>query len=114
MGSLTRAKAERARLGEQRTVGGDADLGHGIALQSDGKILVAGYASMGTTDVAVVRYNSDGRIQFEETWAVPPSAAPLRSEGSPVAVACRPTQLPGMANGLGASPTGTIPDPGRG
>jgi hypothetical protein len=25
-----------------------------------------------------VRYNSGGRVQFEETWAVPPSAAPLR------------------------------------
>jgi len=25
-----------------------------------------------------VRYNSDGKIQFEETWAVPPSAVPLR------------------------------------
>ncbi len=25
-----------------------------------------------------VRYNSDGRIQFEETWSVPPSATPLR------------------------------------
>lgn len=25
-----------------------------------------------------VRYNSDGKIQFEELWAVPPSAAPLR------------------------------------
>jgi hypothetical protein len=25
-----------------------------------------------------VTYNSDGRVQFSETWAVPPSAAPLR------------------------------------
>lgn len=25
-----------------------------------------------------VRYSSDGRVQFEETWAVPPSARPLR------------------------------------
>ncbi len=25
-----------------------------------------------------VRYNSDGKIQFEEIWAVPPSATPLR------------------------------------
>jgi hypothetical protein len=25
-----------------------------------------------------VRYNSDGRIQFNETWAVPPSASPLK------------------------------------
>jgi hypothetical protein len=25
-----------------------------------------------------VRYNSGGKVQFEETWAVPPSAAPLR------------------------------------
>lgn len=25
-----------------------------------------------------VRYNSDGRIQFDETWAVPPSASPLK------------------------------------
>ena len=25
-----------------------------------------------------VRYNSDGRIQFDEIWAVPPSASPLK------------------------------------
>ncbi|MCS7315287.1 MAG: hypothetical protein NZ554_07435 [Bryobacteraceae bacterium] len=25
-----------------------------------------------------VRYNSEGKVQFEETWAVPPSATPLR------------------------------------
>lgn len=25
-----------------------------------------------------VRYTSDGRIQFDETWAIPPSAAPLK------------------------------------
>ena len=25
-----------------------------------------------------VKYNSDGRVQFEETWAVPPSTSPLR------------------------------------
>ena len=25
-----------------------------------------------------VTYNSDGRVQFSETWGVPPSAAPLR------------------------------------
>ncbi|MEK7404949.1 MAG: hypothetical protein AAB225_07560 [Acidobacteriota bacterium] len=26
----------------------------------------------------LVRYNSDGKVQFEETWAVPPSSVPLR------------------------------------
>ncbi|MGB9606857.1 MAG: hypothetical protein ACPL88_13360, partial [Bryobacteraceae bacterium] len=25
-----------------------------------------------------VRYNSEGKVQFEENWAVPPSATPLR------------------------------------
>ncbi|MEW6348652.1 MAG: DUF4347 domain-containing protein [Thermodesulfobacteriota bacterium] len=44
-------------------VGSGDDFGRSVAIQSDGKILVAGYASIGTNnDFAVVRYNSDGSL----------------------------------------------------
>jgi len=40
-------------------VGPWSDYGHGVAIQSDGKIIVAGYTD---DDFAVVRYNSDGSL----------------------------------------------------
>ena len=44
-------------------IGAGNDLGFGIALQSDGKIVVAGQADNGTDDdFAVLRYNSDGTL----------------------------------------------------
>ena len=43
-------------------VGTLTDEAHGIALQDDGKIVVAGYASSGNNDFAVVRYNADGSL----------------------------------------------------
>jgi len=43
-------------------VGGSADDGYAIALQPDGKILVAGLTLGTSLDIAVVRYNADGSL----------------------------------------------------
>lgn len=43
-------------------VGTSSDQAYSIALQTDGKIVVAGYAVLGSADFAVVRYNSDGTL----------------------------------------------------
>jgi uncharacterized delta-60 repeat protein len=44
-------------------IGSSHDLGHSVALQSDGKILVAGDSWNGSTfDFALVRYNADGSL----------------------------------------------------
>ncbi len=44
-------------------IGTDTDVAHSLALQSDGKLLVTGYANMGgTDDIALVRYNVDGTL----------------------------------------------------
>ena len=44
-------------------IGTGNDVANGIAIQLDGKIVVAGYSSNGTNDdFAIVRYNSDGSL----------------------------------------------------
>jgi uncharacterized delta-60 repeat protein len=43
-------------------IGSDYDIGRAIALQTDGKILVAGDTWNTTQDIAVVRYNADGSL----------------------------------------------------
>jgi len=44
-------------------IGSGNDLGYGIAIQSDGKIVVAGLSHNGSNyDFAVVRYNTDGTL----------------------------------------------------
>jgi uncharacterized delta-60 repeat protein len=44
-------------------IGGSLNLGHSVAIQGDGKIVVAGWAANGFFyDFAVVRYNSDGSL----------------------------------------------------
>ena len=50
--------------GKKRTpIGSGSDVAWSVALQSDGKIVLAGYSSNGTgSDFAVVRYNSDGSL----------------------------------------------------
>ncbi|MDP6976627.1 MAG: fibronectin type III domain-containing protein [Acidimicrobiales bacterium] len=43
--------------------GSSTDIGRAVAVQSDGKIVVAGYALVGASyDFAVVRYNTDGSL----------------------------------------------------
>ena len=43
-------------------VGSGNDIGRSVAIQGDGKIVVAGYALIGTYDVAAVRYTSAGAL----------------------------------------------------
>ena len=44
-------------------VGSAGDRGHAMAIQSDGKVVVAGYSNNGSNnDFAVVRYNTDGTL----------------------------------------------------
>jgi uncharacterized delta-60 repeat protein len=44
-------------------IGGGDNTGQSIVIQSDGKVLVGGYASVdGTDDFALVRYNADGSL----------------------------------------------------
>ena len=42
--------------------GGDDDIGNAVAIQKDGKIVVAGRTIDGGSDFAVARYNSDGSL----------------------------------------------------
>ena len=43
--------------------GSSADLARSVAIQSDGKIVVAGYSNNGSNDdFALVRYNTDGTL----------------------------------------------------
>jgi len=43
--------------------GPSTDYGYGLALQNDGKIVVAGFSWNGSNnDFALVRYNSDGSL----------------------------------------------------
>jgi uncharacterized delta-60 repeat protein len=48
--------------GKVNTDFGDSASGISVAIQSDGKIVVAGFAGSSTPDVAVARYNSDGSL----------------------------------------------------
>lgn len=43
-------------------IGASTDIATGVALQTNGKIVVGGYANMGTVDFAVARYNTDGSL----------------------------------------------------
>ncbi|MDZ4405030.1 LamG-like jellyroll fold domain-containing protein [Prosthecobacter sp.] len=45
-------------------VGSNDAYARGVALQSDGKIVVAGHADIGTRDFAVVRYNASGTLDI--------------------------------------------------
>lgn len=62
-----------------------------------------------------VTYNSDGRVQFQETWAVPPSTAPLRvrdvrtsvaagAAGADTSTPIPESQVVGLIADLGARP----------
>ena len=47
------------------TIGSDDDVGNAVAVQSDGKIVVAGYSHNGTNDdIAVVRYTAAGVLDI--------------------------------------------------
>jgi len=54
------------------TVGSSNDYGQAVAIQQDGKIVVAGYSMNAASDIAVVRYNTDGSLDagFNSTGKV--------------------------------------------
>jgi uncharacterized delta-60 repeat protein len=43
-------------------IGSGTDRAYSVAIQSDGKIVVAGYSYGSNNDVALVRYNTDGSL----------------------------------------------------
>jgi hypothetical protein len=94
----------------------------------DGNLRVLLVATTTATPPAfyTVTYNSDGRVQFQETWAVPSSITPLRvrdvriaTPGSAEAVASEAAQVlesdvVGLISDLGARPLkGPAYSPGR-
>jgi hypothetical protein len=56
-----------------------------------------------------VTYNSDGRIQFQETWAVPSSAQPLRVSDVRISTPAAESGAPSADTGTGGA-TGTTPE----
>ncbi|RMD52107.1 hypothetical protein D6827_00705, partial [Candidatus Parcubacteria bacterium] len=65
------------------------EYGYGSAIQTDGKIVVAGYSSNGSNnDFAVVRYNSDGSLDesFDVDGKVTTSIGPGNDFGQSVAI----------------------------
>jgi hypothetical protein len=56
-----------------------------------------------------VTYNSDGRVQFQENWSVPPSASPLRIRDVRVASSGNVSGGPG-AGGVGNDTSSPIPE----
>ncbi len=84
------------------------DYGQSMALQSDGKIVVAGYSSIGgNSDFTVVRYNSDGSLDttFDMDGKVITDIDSLDDYGQSVAV-----QGDGKIVVAGYSSTGGNPD----
>jgi len=70
-------------------IGSGSDYGQAIAVQSDGKIVVAGYSSNGSNnDFALVRYNSDGSLDtsFDTDGIVTTAVGSTYDVGQAVAV----------------------------
>ena len=70
-------------------IGTSTDRGNSVAIQSDEKIVVAGYAHIGSTDdFAVVRYNSDGSLDntFDSDGKVTTAIGTGSDWGSGVAI----------------------------
>ncbi|HYV92927.1 MAG TPA: T9SS type A sorting domain-containing protein [Chitinophagales bacterium] len=60
-GSLDNSFSSNGKL--TTAVGTGTDAAYSVAIQSDGKIVAAGYSAIGTTyDFALVRYNTDGTL----------------------------------------------------
>ncbi|MBI3784775.1 MAG: VCBS repeat-containing protein, partial [Deltaproteobacteria bacterium] len=67
----------------------DAECAYGVALQGDGKIVVVGKLSIaGNTDIAVVRYNSDGSLDatFAGDGKVTTAIGPAAEQANDVAI----------------------------
>lgn len=70
-------------------IGSGNDVAYSVAVQPDGKIVVAGYATVGTyADFAVIRYNSDGTLDntFSDDGKQTTSVGTLDDGGSSVAI----------------------------
>ena len=70
-------------------VGSSADFGQGVAIQGDGRIVVAGRSFDGSmVDFALVRYNSDGSLDtsFNGTGKVTTSIRGIHDDGYSVAI----------------------------
>ena len=69
-------------------IGTGTDWGNSIALQSDGKIIIAGFASIGLNTLGVVRYNSDGSLDntFDSDGMVTTSIGSTGTTGSSIAL----------------------------
>lgn len=67
---------------------GGGDVGYGLALQSDGKIVVAGSSYRDSADIAVARYHSDGSLDttFDGDGKATTSLGPQNDIGYCVAV----------------------------
>ncbi|MGA0611230.1 hypothetical protein [Caldimonas sp. KR1-144] len=63
-GTLDASFGSGGKLATAIAAGGGSDEAQAVALQADGKIVVAGYATGATTDLdfALVRYNADGTL----------------------------------------------------
>ena len=75
--------------GKVTTDFGNSDDGRSIAIQSDGKILVAGYSDNGSNvDFALVRYNSDGSLDntFDTDGKLTTDIGSYGDEGNSVAI----------------------------
>lgn len=91
-------------------IGSGDDLGQSVAIQSDGKIVVAGYSDGGSPetgtnyDFAVVRYKTDGTLDdsFNGTGKVTTPLGARRDTGSSVAI-----QSDGKIVVAGTSDTGS-------
>jgi uncharacterized delta-60 repeat protein len=70
-------------------IGTIADIGSGVAIQSDGKIVAVGYSMNGTDfDFALVRYNTDGSLDttFNTTGIVTTAIGASMDYGNAVAI----------------------------
>jgi uncharacterized delta-60 repeat protein len=66
-------------------VGTATDSARAIALQADGRIVLAGYATSASGDTAVIRYNTDGSLDLRFNLVTTLDATPTFAEGgSPV------------------------------
>ncbi len=89
-------------------IGSDNDLAQSVAVQSDGKIVVAGYGNTGTNDdFAVVRYNANGSLDasFDSDGKVTTAVGSGRDRAFSVAV-----QSDGKVVAAGYSHNGTNND----
>lgn len=70
------------------TLGVSGDYAHGIAVQSDGKIVVAANSDQGNSEVAVLRYNTDGSLDsaFGGSGAVTTAVTSYEDSGEAVAI----------------------------